>query len=126
MEGILNMQRKQLLYAPGRTLANVLVTLLLLVSACAASTETVLYSFVGGTTDGLYPTSALVFDKTGNLYGTTSQGGNSTVCGIFGGSCGVVFELTPVSGGAWTESVLYEFTGGADGGTPYDSLVIDS
>jgi len=66
----------------------------------------------------------VVFDKSGNLYGTTSQGGNSTSCGIFGGSCGVVFKLTPVSGG-WTESVLYEFTGGADGGTPYDSLVID-
>ena len=119
------MQRNQLLHALRTSLANTFVGLLFLASAWAGSTDNVLYSFTGGTTDGLYPTGALVFSKSGHLYGTTSQGGNSTTCGIFGGSCGVVFELTPVSGG-WKESVLYEFTGGADGGTPYDALVIDS
>ncbi len=119
------MPKNQLLHALSTSLANIFVGLLLLASAWAGSTENVLYSFAGGANDGLYPTAALVFGKSGHLYGTTSQGGNSTVCGIFGGSCGVVFELTPVSGG-WKESVLYEFTGGADGGTPYDALVIDS
>jgi uncharacterized repeat protein (TIGR03803 family) len=119
------MHRNQLLNGFSAALANTLVVLLFLALAFAGSTETVLYSFTGGTTDGMYPTAALVLSKSGHLYGTTSQGGNSTVCGIFGGSCGVVFELAPVSGGGWKESVLYQFTGGADGGTPYAPLVID-
>src|SRR5579863_8385671 len=105
------MHRNQLLNGFSAALANTLVVLLFLALAFAGSTETVLYSFTGGTTDGMYPTAALVLSKSGHLYGTTSQGGNSTVCGIFGGSCGVVFELAPVSGGGWKESVLYQFTG---------------
>jgi uncharacterized repeat protein (TIGR03803 family) len=120
------MQSKRVVHALHATLANALVALLFLASAWAGSTDTLLYSFAGGTNDGMYPAAALVLSKSGHLYGTTSQGGNSTVCGIFGGSCGVVFELTPVSGGGWKETVLYEFTGGADGGTPYAPLVTDS
>jgi len=67
-------------------------------------TETVLHSFIGGS-DGAFPQAALVFDKAGDLYGTASAGGSET-CGGYG--CGVVFELTPTSGG-WTENVLYSF-----------------
>lgn len=64
-----------------------------------------LYSFTGGA-DGGQPYGDVVFDPAGNLYGTTTLGGASNK--------GVIFELTP--GGQ--ESVLYSFTGGADGGTP--------
>jgi hypothetical protein len=89
-------------------------------------TETVLYTFTGGS-DGAYPQASLVFDSKGNLYGTTSNGGiMSGNCGGLGG-CGVVFELSPPAhGGAWTETVLYSFTGGNDGSVPYCNLIFDS
>lgn len=67
-------------------------------------TLTVLHSF--DSADGAYPASVLIFDKTGNLYGTTREGGKPE-CG--GTGCGVVFELSPQSDGSWTEAVLYEF-----------------
>jgi uncharacterized repeat protein (TIGR03803 family) len=65
--------------------------------------ETVLHNFNGA--DGEYPASALVFGGTGALYGATGGGG---------GGAGAIFELVPpsVSGGAWTETVLYAFGGG--------------
>jgi uncharacterized repeat protein (TIGR03803 family) len=82
--------------------------------------ETVLYSFHGGT-DGSQPLGSLVFDESGNLFGTTGFGGNS-VDNFYG----TVFELAH-SGLQWTESVLYSFQGGDDGGNPnYGSLIIDS
>jgi uncharacterized repeat protein (TIGR03803 family) len=56
----------------------------------------------------------LVFDQEGNLYGTTTSGG------AYGK--GAVFELTP-SGGNWTETILYSFTGGNDGNGPESLLV---
>lgn len=73
-------------------------------------TERVLYSFAGGK-DGASPQGALLRDTAGNLYGTTRQGGAH--------NRGTVFAIMP--GG--TESVLYSFTGGADGGTPVGALV---
>jgi uncharacterized repeat protein (TIGR03803 family) len=79
--------------------------------------ETVLHSFTGS--DGRAPYwSTLIFDSTGTIYGTAASGGLS--CG-----CGVVFKLTKNSNG-WNETVLYFFTGGSDGETPYGSLAIDS
>lgn len=85
-------------------------------------TETVLYSFTGGS-DGREPSARLLFDSSNNLYGTTLLGGNvGSVCSA---GCGTVFKLTPTSGG-WTESVLYAFQGGADGASPYDGLTFDS
>ena len=147
-------------------------------------TETVIYAFKGGI-DGTNPTSAVVFDKDGNLYGTTAVGGIGPCdsegipgCGtvfkltptpkgqwkktviyspdgsaggnLFGGvvfddagnlygtttfygiagpdclaGCGSVFKLTPGSGGQWTATTLYEFTGSTDGGEPFDRLLID-
>lgn len=83
-----------------------------------------LYNFcaVTGCFDGGLSESSLIFDAAGNLYGTTSQGGNSDGCGH---GCGTVFKLTN-SGGLWTETVLYSFSGGSDGGIPIAGLVFDA
>ena len=80
-----------------------------------AQTEQTLYNFTGGT-DGGTPLSSLVKDAAGNLYGTTFVGG------VYG--AGEVFELSPNTSGGWTQSVLYSFTGGADGANPYYAEVI--
>jgi uncharacterized repeat protein (TIGR03803 family) len=83
-------------------------------------TQTVLYSFAGGATDGANPYGALVFDNTGSLYGTTLAGGAS--------NAGTIFQLKPptVVGSPWTDTVLYSFTGGSDGGSPTGSLIFGS
>jgi uncharacterized repeat protein (TIGR03803 family) len=81
-------------------------------------TESVLHIFQGGTSDGAFPEGSLVVDGSGNLYGTTSGGGS--------GSSGIVFKLTPGSGGTYTESILHEFQGGtSDGSTPLAGLIMD-
>jgi uncharacterized repeat protein (TIGR03803 family) len=79
-------------------------------------TEHTLYSFSGP--DGQWSYSRLIFDAGGNLYGTTSFGGDNAV--------GTVFTLTPNGGGNWTESVLYSFTGGNDGAEPLAGLIFDA
>ena len=76
--------------------------------------ETVLHSFVGGG-DGTTPTSGLIMDAEGNLYGTTYWGGSSNC--FDGNGCGVVYKLSHTSRG-WKETILYVFTGGADGAYP--------
>ncbi len=76
-------------------------------------TETTLYSFTGGD-DGAHP--VVLTGQDGILYGLTNNGGAS--------NNGVVFSLTPPTGapsepaGAWTQAVLYTFTGGSDGAQP--------
>ncbi len=82
-------------------------------------TETVLYNFTGGS-DGARPTSGLITDSTGNLYGTASNGGINT-CQPKG--CGTVFKLSP-SGGSWTETTLHNFSGGTDGWGPEGNLLM--
>ena len=79
----------------------------------ATGKETVLYSFKG-TSDGKTPVSGLVRDTAGNLYGTTEHGGAS--------GAGVVFRLDT----AGKETVLYPFTGGADGANPIGTLIRDT
>jgi uncharacterized repeat protein (TIGR03803 family) len=81
-----------------------------------ASTETVLYRFKGNS-DGFYPTGDLAFDAAGNLYGTTTQGGSV--------GPGIVYELK-LSKGSWTESILWNLTGGEDGGNPYSGVILDA
>jgi uncharacterized repeat protein (TIGR03803 family) len=84
-------------------------------------TTNVLHEFTGGS-DGGNPSAGLLFDSAGNLYGTTTFGGNCAYA--FG--CGVVFELSPSSSGQWTETVLYSFQSGNDGGAPESQLVFDA
>ncbi len=85
-------------------------------------TETVLYSFTGGS-DGDAPTYGdLNFDQAGNIYGTTPSGGNTSCNDGYG--CGVVYELSP-SNGSWAETVLYSFQNGTDGTSPYAGVVLD-
>ena len=86
--------------------------------ALAAGKKEVLYSFKGGD-DGKYPTyPGLVFDKAGNLYGMTFDGGKYGL--------GTVFELKPNKDGSWTETVIHTFAGNLDGADPFSGLVIDS
>lgn len=86
-------------------------------------TEGVLYRFTRGS-DGGYPNAALIIDKTGNLYGTTAEGGNFSFCGA---GCGTVFQVTPPTkqGDPWTETTLYSFTDGRDGAAPQARLLVD-
>jgi uncharacterized repeat protein (TIGR03803 family) len=80
--------------------------------------ETIVHSFSGGPTDGATPLAGLVADSADNLYGTTYVGG----IGCNGQGCGTVYKITP----SGTETVLYSFTGGADGSNPYYAdLVLD-
>jgi uncharacterized repeat protein (TIGR03803 family) len=83
-----------------------------------AGRETILHSF-GGPPDGQNPTSGVIRDTKGKIYGVTPYGG--TVNGnCFGRGCGVVFEVSPIG----EETVLYRFTGGTDGGLPGSNLVL--
>jgi uncharacterized repeat protein (TIGR03803 family) len=95
-----------------------------LASAAATSVEAekVLYTFRGGSHDGAYP-NALTADGKGNLYGTTVEGGNPSCASGYG--CGTVYELTPVQGGSWSQTTIYEFTGGDDGAGPLTTLALD-
>lgn len=90
-------------------------------------TETVLHSF-GGTNDGAYPTSGLAIDAGGNLYGTTIQGGPYTNCAYSGSaySCGTAFELSPVSGGGWSYNLIHSFGHAGDAFFPASGLTLDS
>ena len=73
-------------------------------------TESVLYRFLGST-DVAQPGFGVVMDSAGNLYGA-GGGGCIEECN------GTIFKLAPGSNGTWTESILYTFMGGTDGGFP--------
>jgi hypothetical protein len=91
-----------------------------------AWTENVLYSFQGGT-DGSVPEGPLAISSTGVLYGTTLSGGSTTCFQKEPQTgCGTVYQLTPPASprGTWTESVLYKFTDGTDGGYPVAGVAI--
>jgi uncharacterized repeat protein (TIGR03803 family) len=84
--------------------------------------EKVVYNYGGQEFDGVQPSAGVTFDKEGNLYGVTQYGGGNGR----GYGDGAVVKLTPNLGGSWTESVLYGFSGGSDGGQPGASVIVDS
>ena len=89
-------------------------------------TLTTLYFFTGNA-DGAQPAGGVVADKSGVLYGTTAWGGTfgGSLCGSWG--CAVVFKLTPPASGqgTWTETVIWSFSGYADGACGNGPLIID-
>jgi len=80
-----------------------------------AWTETAIHSFSG--IDGAYPYSGPIVSSSGTLYGASYLGGLGY---------GAVYRLMPGAGSAWTETVLYSFTGASDGAYPYGGLAIDA
>ncbi len=66
---------------------------------------------------GDYPTGPVTFDASGNIWGTT---GGTGCCGF-----GTVFELTPASGGGWSQTVVYYFEESGDGANPDTGLIFD-
>ena len=77
-------------------------------------TESIIYSFTGH--DGDNPTSGVILDSNGNLFGTAEYGGAN--------GFGSVFELTP-SGNGWIETNIYDFQDDADGEYPIAGLMMD-
>jgi uncharacterized repeat protein (TIGR03803 family) len=115
MEPLLMHQKKHSA-APVKALIAVAVALVLVSSASAGGKYKVLHAFTGGK-DGGGLWGSLAFDTKGNLYGTTSGGGDGQ---------GTVFELTPGSKGRWTEAVLHSFPSFTDDGQgPTSSLALD-
>ena len=92
-------------------LLSALITLASLGSA-EAHGEKVIYSFAGS--DGARPSSVLIMDASGNLFGVTRFGGANNF--------GTVFKVSPRG----KEKVLYSFAGGSDGGHPVGGLAMDS
>jgi uncharacterized repeat protein (TIGR03803 family) len=100
-----------------------LMTFLLMLALAAlapAQTFTVLYNFTGGP-DGWGPYAGLIQDPSGDLYGTTSLGGDSNCTPGYGYGCGVVFKLDT----AGTETVLHTFSGSPDGTNPVAPVIRD-
>ncbi len=82
--------------------------------------ETILYNFPNSSTQGYGPSSGVVLDKAGNLYGVTYGGGS--IC-----FCGVVYRLAPNKNGTWTYTVLHNFgESESDGSAPQANLTFDS
>lgn len=82
----------------------------------AAWTQETIHSFAGYPDDGQLPFGPLVAGTTGTVYGVTQFGGNL--------GCGTVYSLRAPAelGGAWTETILYNFTGDSDGSHPVDLI----
>jgi len=82
-------------------------------------TETILHSFANdgryGYNDGMLPLAGMIFDASGNLYGTTANGGNGD---------GTVFELSPNGDGTWNEKILHSFVN--DTYCPHAGVIFDS
>ena len=106
-------------YISSKVSSAIFTIALLATSAWAAPRETILHDFKQDGRDGVEPRDSLIFDASGNLYGTTFEGGTH--------GAGMVFELIPQTGGGWKEKVLHNFNNdGKDGVGPYASLIFDT
>lgn len=101
-------------------LARITLASILLIAPCwgANPAYKVLHKFQGPPSDGWGPRATMIFDASGNLYGTTTSGGA-------GVGAGTVFELTPTAD-SWTETVLHSFQAGPDGNYPSGTLAMDA
>src|SRR5689334_18218238 len=95
-------------------IAILLFAIALSLATASASTTDVIFSFEED--NGEYADTDLETDSAGNIYGTTVLGGEH--------GSGTVFQLSPTPSG-WVQTLLYSFTGGADGGEPYKGVSID-
>src|SRR6266853_6043698 len=85
----------------------------------AAQTETVLHTFDQNGKDGSYPIAGLLRDASGNLYGTTSEGGAH--------GYGMVFEFSPNGSGGYSEKILHSFNfNNIDGFYPWSGVIFDA
>ena len=100
----------------------VALSTLIVSHALGRAKEKVIYRFAGAA-DGAYPSSSLTMDNSGNLYGTTAEGG---IIGCYGIGCGVVFQLKPTAGGRWVPNVIHAFQPEIDGTGPSGNLVFDA
>ncbi|MGA8533967.1 MAG: choice-of-anchor tandem repeat GloVer-containing protein [Candidatus Tumulicola sp.] len=81
-------------------------------------TENVLYRFPESSSDAGNPKAGFIFDRAGNLYATSEEGGT--------GFQGTIFRLIPpaILGGAWSDAVLFSFRAVRHGATyPATNLV---
>jgi hypothetical protein len=118
----LEMNHREHLTAMRKALAVAAVTIGLAVSSVCVAQETVIHTFKGDSgTDGSFPSSGMVFDAHGNLFGTTSAGG----VGEF--ADGTVFEMSPNSSGGFKFQTIHYFSQATgDGANPGSSVVFDA
>lgn len=83
--------------------------------------ETTIHYFSAGN-DGSGPQGFLAIDASGNLYGATIYGG----LGCNQSLCGVVYKLTPQTGGTWKETILHQFASAGDGSEPQAGVFVNS
>jgi uncharacterized repeat protein (TIGR03803 family) len=86
-------------------------------------TEHILYAFPAFQGDGQQPYAGVVFDRAGNLYGTTESGG--TVNQTCPQGCGTIYKLTPDGQGGWKETILHRFPKFEGGFSPLGTLTFD-
>jgi hypothetical protein len=84
--------------------------LLIFCVQASAQSESVIYSFTGGSEDGAVPANGLTFHN-GSIFGVTNMGGGYDEDGI-------LFQLSPDGNGGWDEEAIHVFEGGNDGATP--------
>jgi uncharacterized repeat protein (TIGR03803 family) len=95
-------------------------TVFKLTPSASGWTESIVHSFNNNGSDGFYPSGGVIFDASGNLYGATGNGVNTST------ERGTVYELSPAGGGTWTETILYSFQSNGVDGTSPGPLTFDS